>query len=86
MANKPEKVAVVIYPTGRGHFALGSPDGTVLWPGHPLTVLFTEHAIAGTIRTSELGDYLQAPNGDRCGLCAGMRVIAPISPEREVVR
>jgi hypothetical protein len=75
----------VIYPTGWGRFALNSPDGPVLQPGHPLTVLVAGHEIEGTVHTSDLGDYLQLEDGDRCGLCACMRVMAT-AQEVEVVQ
>lgn len=75
MASKSSTL-VSIYPAGRGHFALGSPDGKVLHPGLPLTILVAGHQVNGTIQASELGD--------RCGLCACMRVVATIS--LEVVR
>jgi len=65
-----------IYPTGWGRFALNSPDGDVLYPGFPLTVVIAGHQIDGTIQTSDLGDYLQLPDGGRCGLCACMQVVA----------
>lgn len=82
MANK---VGIVpIYPTGRGRYALGSPDGNVLFPGRELTVLVAGHQITGTVQASDLGDYLQLENGDRCGLCACMRAVATISLEREL--
>jgi hypothetical protein len=85
MANKSGVVS--IYPTGRGRFALGSPDGKVLLPGSPLTVLLAGHQVNGTIQTSELGDYLRAEDGTICGLYASMRVVAAIQEqEAEVVR
>lgn len=64
-----------MYPAGRGHFALGSPDGYPLFPGEPLTILLAGYQMTGTIRESDFGDYLQLENGDRCGLCAGMHAI-----------
>lgn len=67
---------VPIYPTGRGHFALGSPDGNPLFPGDSLTVLLAGHRITGVIQSSSQGDYLQLPDGSCCGLCACMRVVA----------
>jgi hypothetical protein len=76
MANKLGVIS--IYLAGRGHYALGSPDGKVLHPGIPLTVLLAGHQVNGIIRSSELGDYLQLQDGDRCGLCACMRVVATI--------
>lgn len=86
MANSAGKT-VAIYPTGWGRFALNSPDGPVLHPGRPLTILVAGHEIEGTVQASDLGDYLQLPDGDRCGLCACMRAVATlIEPEVEVVR
>ena len=76
---------VPIYPTGRGHFALGSPDGKVLHPGLPLTIVIAGHQIDGTIQASDLGDYLRAKDGTTCGLCASMRVVATMQ-EAEVVQ
>lgn len=67
---------VSMYPTGRGHFALGSPDGDPLFPGDSLTILLAGHQMTGTIQRSDLGDYLQLSNGERCGLCACMRAVA----------
>jgi len=84
MANKPG--IVPIYPTGRGRFALGSPDGPVLHPGRELTVLVAGHQVNGIIQASEQGDYLRAEDGTICGLCACMRVVATIQQEVEVAR
>jgi hypothetical protein len=85
MANKLGVIS--IYPAGLGHYALGSPDGKVLHPGIPLTVLLAGHQVNGIIRSSELGDYLQLQDGDRCGLCACTRVVATIQEqEMEVAR
>jgi hypothetical protein len=67
---------VPIYPTGRGHFALGSPDGDPLFPGDSLTILLADYQITGTIQVSDQGDYLQLPDGGRCGLCACMKIVA----------
>lgn len=64
-----------IYPNGRGHYALGSPDGSVLLPGQPLTVLVAGHQIAGTVAHSDQGDYLRAEDETICGLCARMQVV-----------
>lgn len=79
---------IPIYPTGRGRYVLGSPDGEVLLPGFPLTVLVAGHKVEGTVRASEQGDYLQLTDGSCCGLCACMRVVNVVSQEqkREVVR
>lgn len=85
MKNKPSVVA--IYPAGRGHYALGSPDGEVLLPGRPLTVLVAGHEISGIIQAHSLGDYLRADDGTTCGLCAYMRVVfSPSESKAEVVR
>ncbi len=85
MANKLGVIS--IYPAGLGHYALGSPDGKVLHPGIPLTVLLAGHQVNGIIRSSELGDYLQLADGTTCGLCARMRVVATIQEQKmEVVR
>src|SRR4051794_9696662 len=65
-----------IYPTGQGHFALHSPDGLPLFPGDSLTILLAGHQMTGTIQASDQGDYLQLPDGDRCGLCACMKIVA----------
>jgi hypothetical protein len=65
---------VPIYPAGQGHFALGSPDGQMLHPGQQIEVVLADIQITGTVRKSDLGDYLQLANGERCGLCACMRV------------
>src|SRR5260370_41057892 len=67
-----------IYPNGRGHYAIGSPDGKVLRPGQALTIVVAGHEITGTIQASEQGDYLRTDDGTTCGLCAGMRVIPTI--------
>ena len=65
-----------IYPTGCGHFALGSPDGAVLYPGSRVQI-----ELGGTIQSREQ-DYFQATDGSACGLCAGMRV-AVLVPSRK---
>jgi hypothetical protein len=71
---------VPIFPAGRGHFALGSPDGDLLIPGDSLTIILAGHQITGTIRASDRGDFLQLPNeGGRCGLCACMHAVARTS-------
>ena len=70
---------VKIYPTGQGHFALGSPDGPAVFPGDSLTVLLAGRRVTGTIRPGSQGDYLQLADGSCCGLCACMRVVATVS-------
>lgn len=82
MANKPG--IIPIYPTGRGRFALGSPDGKVLHPGSPLTILVAGHQVNGIIQASDLGDYLRTEDGTSCGLCACMHVVAIGNQEVEV--
>ena len=79
---------VKIYPTGRGHFALGSPDGTAVFPGDALTVLLAGRRVTGTIRPGSQGDYLQLADGSCCSLCACMRVVPTVSQgqKMEVVR
>ncbi len=78
MASSTE--TTMVYPTGWGRYALNSPDGPVLHPGRSLTIMIAGHQITGILRAGSLGDYLQLENGDRCGLCACMRVVA-IMPE-----
>jgi hypothetical protein len=70
---------VPIFPAGRGHFALGSPDGDLLFPGDSLTIVLAGYRITGTIQSSERGDYLQLPDGGRCGLCACMKTLVAAS-------
>lgn len=64
-----------IYPNGRGHYALGHPDGEVLYPGQNIEIVFAGFQIAGMVQKSDLGDYFLLHSGDRCGLCARMRVV-----------
>lgn len=64
-----------IFPAGRGHFALGSPDGELLVPGDALTVVLAGHQITGTVQASDRGDFLQLPDGGCCGLCACMKTM-----------
>lgn len=72
-------VETQIYPTDWGRFALGSPSGTVLYPGQMAAIELSGHRIAGIIRAGS-PDYFQAENGmGCCGLCAGMRVIVPMA-------
>lgn len=69
-------VSVPVYPADqRGRYALGRPDGIVLFPGMNVEVFFSGIRLMGTVQRSERGDYLQFPNGQRCGLCPGMRVL-----------
>jgi hypothetical protein len=85
MANSADIVS--IYPAGRGHYALGSPDGEVLVPGQRVEILLAGHQIAGMVQKSELGDYLQLADGTTCGLCSRMRVVAcKQEQEMEVAR
>jgi transcriptional regulator with XRE-family HTH domain len=74
----------LIYPTGWGRFALGSPSGEVLYPGQSVEILLAGYRIVGTIHASALGDYFQSMDGtSRCGLCAGMYVIASQCDRRD---
>lgn len=73
MANKSGIIS--IYPAGRGHYALGSPDGTVLQPGQQVKIVLAGYQIAGIVRKGDPGDYLQMQDGTICGLCASMRVV-----------
>ncbi|MEO9027614.1 MAG: hypothetical protein ABI413_02260 [Ktedonobacteraceae bacterium] len=66
---------IPIYPAGRGHYALGSPDGSVLQPGQRIEIVLAGHQIAGTVRKGEQSDYLLAEDGTICGLCACMCVV-----------
>lgn len=69
-------VSVPIYPADqRGRYALGQPDGIVLLPGMNVEVFFAGIRLMGIVQRSERGDYLQFPNGGRCGLCPGMRIL-----------
>ncbi len=77
-------MVVPIYPAGRGHYALGSPDGKVLAPGQRVEIVLAGYQIAGVVQKSEQGDYLRAEDGTTCGLCACMRVVATISQVQEV--
>lgn len=79
---------VKMFPTGQGHFALHSPDGSPLFPGDSLTVLLVGHQVTGVIQASSQGDYLQLADGSCCGLCAYMRVVNVVSQRQtvEVVR
>ena len=81
MANNAGTAA--IYPIGRGHYALGSPDGKKLFPGESITILLAGYQIKGMIHPSECGDYLRAEDGTICGLRACMRVVATVSQEHE---
>lgn len=77
---REEWAAIPIYPTSWGRFALGSPSGSVLYPGQSVEILLAGYRIAGMIHASLLGDYFLAADGmSYCGLCAGMRVIVPIA-------
>ena len=68
---------IPMYPTGWGRFALGSPSGSVLYPGQSIEILLSGHRIAGVIHAGGLGDYFQASDGmSCCGLYPGMCVVA----------
>src|SRR5260370_33604092 len=77
----PNSGTIPAYPNGQGRYALGCPDGEVLRPGQGIEIVLAGFQIASTVQKSDRGDYRLLHNGDRCGLCAGMRVI-PLTQDR----
>jgi hypothetical protein len=74
-APESDQTATAIYPTGWGRFAIGSPDGSILEKGSLVEVELSGSRLTGTVGISDHGDYLHFPDGSRCGLTAGMRVV-----------
>lgn len=74
-ANSSTQQQWPIYPDGGGHFALGSPDGRILYQGEAIEILLGGQWIAGRIQWSHNGDYFAAlADGTVCGLCARSQV------------
>jgi hypothetical protein len=66
---------IAIYPSGRGRYALGNPDGRELLPGQRVELVLAGITLSGVVRHGEMGDYLLLDTGEKCGLCPEMRVI-----------
>lgn len=76
------KKIVPIYPTGAGHYALGTPDGVELRADLPIKILLAGQQLPGLVRWSSNGDYIQFADETFCGLHPAMRVVTP--PAREL--
>lgn len=69
---------VPIYLTGRGHYALGSPDGAELNAGASIKVLLAGRRLPGQVHWSPNGDYIQFDDETFCGLYPAMCVVPPL--------
>jgi hypothetical protein len=81
----PNKI-IPIYPTGRGHYALGSPDGAELRAGLPINVLLAGQQLSGQVKWSGAGDYIQFSDQSFCGLYPAMQVVTPSTRALEIRR
>lgn len=68
----------IIYPTGYGHYACGSPDSEELCNGQAVDVLLGSVWIPGFIKLGRSGDDVFVAMADHtvCGLCGGMKIRA----------